>query len=49
MASLLFLLWGFAAGTDNLPVIKRYDFAGKKAEHKTLDKELREASGFLNK
>jgi hypothetical protein len=33
MLTLLFLLWGFAAGTDNLPAIKEHDFAffaGKK-------------------
>ncbi len=32
MTTLLFLLWCFAAGTDNLPVIKGYDFANSKAE-----------------
>lgn len=46
MATLLFLLWCSAAGTDNLPVIKRYDFASKKVEQKMLIKELREASGL---
>ncbi|MGH7452148.1 MAG: hypothetical protein ACRENG_12435 [bacterium] len=46
MITLLFLLWCFAAGADNLPLIKGYDFASPKAEQKMLTQELREASGL---
>jgi uncharacterized protein YjiK len=45
MTTLLFLLSFFAAGTDDLPSIKGYDFTSNKAEQKMLSKELREASG----
>jgi uncharacterized protein YjiK len=46
MTTLLFLLWCFAAGAGNLPVIKGYDFTGSKAEQKMLTQELCEASGL---
>lgn len=46
MTMLLLLLWCFAAVNDNLPVIKRYDFANLQAEQKMLAPELVEASGL---
>jgi uncharacterized protein YjiK len=46
MKTLLFLLWCFAAGSGDTPVIKGYDFASKNVEQKMLTQELREASGL---
>jgi uncharacterized protein YjiK len=46
MITLLFFLWLIAAGTDELPVIKGYDFSSSKVEPKQLINELSEASGL---